>query len=68
MPAIVEKCREVIRGREGEFLTMLIGNPSLYTISNSEHADMLVDCFMQQNPNEFIERVGQYLLDEVEVA
>lgn len=65
---MIEKCRDVIRGHEGAFLTMLVGNPSLYMVPNSAAAEMLVDAMMAQNPQEFVSRVGQFLLDEVEVA
>ena len=65
---MLEKCRNLIRGHEGTFLTMLVGNPALYLIPNSEAVEMLVDAMMVQNPQEFVSRVGQYLLEEVEVA
>lgn len=64
----VKACRDVIRDHEGEFLTMLLGNPNLYMIPNSSEADMLVDLLAEHDTPYFVGKVGQFLLDEVEVA
>lgn len=61
-------CRDVIRGHEGEFLTMLLGNSSLYMIPNSGEADLLVDILAEHDTPYFVAKVGQFLLDEVEVS
>ena len=63
-----QRCRELIRGYEGAFLTMMIGNAAEFVLHNSEEADMLVDLLAEHNPPEFIRLVGQFLHDEVEVA
>ena len=60
--------REAIRGHEGEFLTMMIGNPAVFVLENSVDADLLVDLLAEQQPCRFIELVGRFAIDEVEVA
>lgn len=60
--------REAIRGHEGEFLTMMVGNPAEYILHNSVEADLMVDLLAEHNPSEFIRLVGQFAHDEVEVA
>ena len=64
----VKACRDVIRGHEGEFLTMLLGNPSLYMIPNSGEADLMVDILDEHDTPYFVAKVGQFLIDEVEVV
>lgn len=68
MKSIVEASRDVVREREGDFLTVLLGNPSLYMIPNSAMAVVLVDAFAAKEPQTFVEAVGQYLFENVEVA
>ena len=68
MKSIVEASRDVVREREGDFLTVLLGNPSLYMIPNSAMAVVLVDAFAAKEPQAFVEAVGQYLFENVEVA
>ena len=68
MKSIVEASRDVVREREGDFLTVLVGNPSLYMIPNSAMAVVLVDAFAAKEPQTFVEAVGQYLFENVEVA
>jgi hypothetical protein len=68
MKSIVEASRDVVREREGDFLTVLVGNPSLYMIPNSAMAVVLVDAFAAKEPQAFVEAVGQYLFENVEVA
>ena len=68
MKSIVEASRDVVREREGDFLTVLVGNPSLYTIPNSAMTVVLVDAFAAKEPQAFVEAVGQYLFENVEVA
>ena len=68
MKSIVEASRDVVREREGDFLTVLVGNPALYAIPNSAMAVALVDAFAAKEPQAFVEAVGQYLFENVEVA
>lgn len=68
MKSIVEASRDVVREREGDFLTVLLGNPSLYMIPNSAMAVVLVDAFAAKEPQAFVEAVGQYLFESVEVS
>ena len=68
MASIVEKCREVVKEREGEFLTMLVGNPAVYMIPTSAMTSVIVDSFAASEPQAFVEAVGQYLFENVEVA
>lgn len=68
MKSIVEASRDVVREREGDFLTVLLGNPSLYMLPNSAMAVVLVDAFAAKDPQAFVEAVGQYLFENVEVA
>lgn len=68
MKSIVEASRDVVRGREGDFLTVLVGNPAVYTIPASATAIVLVDAFAAQEPQAFVEAVGLYLHENVEVA
>ena len=68
MKSIVEASRDVVCEREGDFLTVLVGNPSLYMIPNSAMAVVLVDAFAAKEPQAFVEAVGQYLFENVEVA
>ena len=68
MKSIVEACRNVVREREGDFLTVLLGNPSVYMIPNSAMALVLVDAFAAKEPQAFVEAVGLYLHENVEVA
>lgn len=68
MKSIVELSRDLIREREGEFLTVLVGNPALYQIPTSATAMTLVDAFADTQPQAFVEAVGTYLLSCVEVA
>lgn len=67
MKTIVESARDVVRDREGDFLTMLVGNAALYVIPKSAMACALVDAFAAQEPQAFVEAVGLYLT-ESEVA
>lgn len=60
--------REAIKGHEGEFLTMVVGNPALYMIPNSGDVSTLVDLMAEHYPGRFISLVGQFAIDEVEVA
>ena len=68
MKSIVEASRDVVREREGDFLTVLLGNPSLYMLPNSAMAVVMVDAFAAKDPQAFVEAVGQYLFENVEVA
>lgn len=68
MKSIVEASREVVRDREGDFLTVIVGNPALYVIQNSAMATVLVDSFAEKQPQAFVEAVGLYLTENVEVA
>ena len=68
MKSIVKAAREVVREREGDFLTVLVGNAALYMIPNSAMAVVLVDAFAAKEPQAFVEAVGQYLFENVEVA
>ncbi len=68
MKSIVEASRDVVREREGDFLTVLVGNAALYMIPNSAMAVVLVDAFAAKEPQAFVEAVGQYLFENVEVA
>ena len=68
MIPIVKACRDVVQEREGDFLTMIIGNPALYMIPNSDTASVLVDALARSEPQLFIEKVGMYLHDCVEVG
>ena len=68
MKSIVESAREVVREREGDFLTVLVGNPAMYSIPSSAMAVVLVDAFAAKEPQAFVKAVGQYLFENVEVA
>ena len=68
MKSIVEASRDVVREREGDFLTVLIGNPSVYQIPTSAMAVVLVDAFAAKEPQAFVEAVGLFLHENVEVA
>jgi len=65
---LVDSVRDVIREREGDFLTVLVGNPAVYMIPNSTMAVVLVDAFAAQEPQAFVEAVGKYLFENVEVG
>lgn len=68
MKSIVDATRDVVREREGDFLTVLVGNPAVYRIPNSDTAVLLVDALARSEPQLFIEKVGMYLHDCVEVG
>lgn len=68
MKSIVESCREVVREREGDFLTVLVGNAAMYQIPSSAMASVLVDSFAKAEPQAFVEAVGLFLHESVEVA
>lgn len=68
MKSIVDVSRDVVREREGDFLTILVGNPALYVIPNSAMAVVLVDAFAAKEPQAFVEAVDLYLHENVEVA
>lgn len=68
MNNLVQGCRKLLEGREGEFLTVLLGNPALYVIPNSAEASAIVESLAAQLPQHFVESVGLYLANGVEVA
>ena len=68
MNNIVESCRKLLEGREGDFLTVLLGNPALYIIPASAEASAVVDALAAHSPQHFVESVGLYLAEGVEVA
>lgn len=68
MNNLVQSCRRLLEGREGEFLTVLLGNPALYVMPNSAEASIVVEALAAHLPQHFVESVGLYLSNGVEVA
>ena len=68
MKSIVEVCRDVVREREGAFLTVMLGNASLYVLPDSVTASVMVDAYAAHQPQAFVEAVGLFLQEHVEVA
>ena len=67
MASIVDKCLEVVRGRELEFIASHLGANG--TISaTAEELWMLIEGLAKLYPQQFIEAVGVFLHDYVEVA
>lgn len=67
MASIVEKCLEVVRGRELEFISSHLGASGTMS-ATEEQLWMLIEGLAKLYPQEFIEAVGVFLHDYVEVA
>ena len=67
MASIVEKCLEVVKGREIGFLACYLGANGTMS-PTEEQLWMLIESFANSYPQEFIEAVGVFLHDFVEVA
>lgn len=67
MASIVEKCLEVVKGRELEFIASHLGASGTMS-ATQEQLWMLIESLAKLYPNEFIQAVGLYLHDWVEVA
>lgn len=64
---IVDGCIALVEGRENDFVATMIGAETP-VCEDSINAKMLVEGFAKSFPQSFVEAVGVYLHDCVEVA
>ncbi len=68
MASIVDQCLAVVEGREAVFLSAYTGASARGMSANKEELYMLVESFARCYPQQFVEAVGAFLHDYVEVG